>query len=114
MYDEFFVGLWSRLELSCILSILISLYFWNVEYICYDDGCHLRKFTRNPIRQNVTTTAKRLASVEIVIDKLHMAGHIDKWCLENCDPHLFRDLDKVSVSTESYLLVSYLCIIIML
>ena len=41
-------------------------------------------------------------------------GHIDKWCLENCDPHLFRDLDKVSVSTESYLLVSYLCIIIML
>ena len=43
-----------------------------------------------------------------------MAGHIDKWCLENCDPHLFRDLDKVSVSTESYLLVSYLCIIIML
>ena len=30
-----------------------------------------------------------LANVEIVMEKLHMRGHIDKWCSENCDPHNF-------------------------
>ena len=73
----------------------ISLFF-VLEYICYDDGCHLRKFARNPCRSDITPTAKKLASLEIVIDKLHMTGHVDKWCLENCDPHLFSDLDGVS------------------
>ena len=67
-------------------------YLLHRVHICYDDGC---KFARNPNRRDVTTMAKKLASVEIVIDKLHMQGHVDKWCLANCDPHLFRALDKV-------------------
>ena len=67
-----------------------------IDYICYDDGCHLRKFARHSSKQDVTPTAQKLASVEIVIDKMHMAGHVDKCCLENCDPHLFSDLDRVS------------------
>lgn len=49
-------------------------------YICYDDGCHLRKFARNPTRKDVTPIAKQLASLEILVDKMHMAGHVDKWC----------------------------------
>ena len=68
----------------------------SLEFICYDDGCHLRKFARQATRQDLTPTAKKLAMVEIVIDKMHMAGHVDKWCLTNCDPHLFSALDKVS------------------
>ena len=50
----------------------------HLEFICYDDGCHLRKYSRNSIRRNLTPTTEKLATVEIVIDKLHMAGHIDK------------------------------------
>ena len=69
------------------------------EYICYDDGCHLRKFARNEKRKNATPTTEKLATIEIVVDKLHMAGHVDKWCLSNCDPHLFHDLDSVSIPT---------------
>ena len=65
------------------------------EYICYDDGCHLRRFARNPVRSQLTSTTIQLAQVEIVIDKMHMAGHIDKWCHDNCDPKLFTDLDNV-------------------
>ena len=63
------------------------------EYICYDDGCHLRKYARNTFRreQIETPTAKKLASVEIVIDKMHMSGHVDQWCRKNCDPRLFQD-----------------------
>ena len=70
----------------------------HTEYICYDDGCHLRKFSRNASRRDLTKTAQKLASVEIVTDKLHMEGHVDKWCLTNCDPHLFNDLDNVSLA----------------
>lgn len=28
---------------------------------------------------------------------MHMAGHVDKWCKENCDARKFTDLDNVSV-----------------
>ena len=66
-----------------------------VEYICYDDGCHLRKYAQNPSRSHLTPTTRFLSEVAIVIDKMHMAGHVDTWCKKTCDPHLFSDLDKV-------------------
>ena len=40
-------------------------------------------------------TTQAISQMSIVIDKMHMAGHVDAWCKENCDPHKFRDLDKV-------------------
>lgn len=67
-----------------------------IEYICYDDGCHLRKYARNTKRNKVSLAAAALANVEMVIDKLHMRGHVDKWCAENCDPNKFKELDDVS------------------
>ena len=48
-----------------------------IGYVCYDDGCHLRKFARHPSRKDITETAKHIASLEILVDKMHMAGHID-------------------------------------
>ena len=27
-----------------------------------------------------------------------MEGHTDKWCIANCDPRLFPELDNVSVT----------------
>lgn len=36
-----------------------------------------------------------LANIHIVIDKMHMAGHVDKWCKANCDPQLYDDLKEV-------------------
>lgn len=78
------------------LSFFLSLPFLSTEYVCYDDGCHLRKYGQHSTRRNVTPTAQRLSNIEIVIDKLHMEGHTDKWCKDNCDPHFFRALDNVS------------------
>ena len=69
------------------------------DYICYDDGCHLRKFARNPIRKDLTPTSKKIASLEIVVDKMHMAGHVDKWCMANCDPRNIAELNDVSTQT---------------
>lgn len=75
----------------------LTLYGLSLEFICYDDGCHLRKFAQQSTRKNVTPTAQKLSKVEIVVDKLHMEGHTDAWCKANCDPYLFKALDKVSI-----------------
>lgn len=47
--------------------------------------------------------AQKLSAVEIV-DKLHMTGHIDRWCKENYDPYKFKDLEKVMNSINHILL----------
>ena len=43
---------------------------------------------------------KKLATTEIVIDKMHMAGHIDRWCFDHCNPRSFKELDDVSSYSE--------------
>ena len=43
----------------------------------------------------LTPTAGILSNIQIVVDKMHMSGHTDKWCWENCDPQLFPQLEKV-------------------
>lgn len=67
-----------------------------VEYICYDDGCHLKKFAENPVRCNITATAQKIASLKIMVDKMHILGHTDKWCLEHCDSRK-EELKMVSI-----------------
>ena len=64
--------------------------------ICYDNGCHLRRYARNPRRSDTTACSTKLANTEIVIDKMHMSGHTDKWCHEHCDPRRFKEIQDVS------------------
>ena len=65
----------------CMIYYIIFTFHFNVVknigYICYDDGCHLRRFAQQPHRKNVTATSQKLASLEIVVDKMHIAGHKD-------------------------------------
>ena len=70
---------------------------WKLHtgFVCYDDACHLTKFAKNLSRADLTPQAKQPASVQMVVDKMHMKGHIDKWCKKNCDAISFADLDKV-------------------
>ena len=72
----------------------------NIGYICYDDGCHLRRFAQQPHRKNVTATSQKLASLEIVVDKMHIAGHKDPWCLQNCDSRNIPDLKEVNAACQ--------------
>ena len=59
------------------------------------DGCHLRKYSRNPVRAKLTDVATRMSRWNIVIDKMHFSGHSDPWCRENCNPNNVKELDKV-------------------
>ena len=66
------------------------------EYVCYDDGCHLSKYSTHSSHRDLTPTSRKIAQMSIVIDKMHMAGHVDAWCKRHCDPWKFDELDEVS------------------
>ena len=55
-------------------SSLCAKYFTSpiTEFVCYDDGCHLKNFARNPCRAHLTPISAKLASLEIVVDKMHI------------------------------------------
>ena len=68
----------------------------TIGILCYDDGCHLRKYIRKPIRANLTDTATILSAWNVVIDRMHFSGHTDKWCKENCNPDNAEELKEVT------------------
>ena len=101
---------------ACFLLMLVVLWCCSVctmvwpwyvstiypEFVCYDDGCHLRKYAKHPSRSLLTPQSTKLANTEIVIDKMHMAGHTDVWCHQHCDPKSFKELENVSVQVADY------------
>ena len=49
----------------------------TVSTVHPDDACHLRRFARNPVCSQLTKQTKQIAATEMVVDKIHMKGHID-------------------------------------
>lgn len=64
-----------------------------LEFICYDDGCHLRKFAQHPKRRDVSAVANRISKIEIVLDRFH---YRNEWCKKTCNPNQFEQLKGVS------------------
>jgi len=55
----------------------------------------LRKYVQSPKRRILTTTAEKMATLSIYVEKLHIKEHVVPWCLENCDPRKVDDLEGV-------------------
>ena len=72
------------ISVSCILLLICVWYKCSLLY------------ASNPSRQDLTVTAQSIAKLCIVVDKMHMAGHVDRWCKDDCDPREIEDLDEVS------------------
>ena len=53
------------------------------------------RFATNPQRNKLTNMATIISNLNIVVDKMHFAGHIDTWCHANCNPHSFEELKEV-------------------
>ena len=51
----------------------------------------------------MTPITYKIASIEIVVDKMHITGHTDKWCLENCDAREYPELSDVSYRVNTHL-----------
>jgi hypothetical protein len=63
----------------------------------YDDACHLKRYIKKKCEKN--KVSERLINFNkkvFVVDKLHIQGHTEEWCLENCHPRKFSELNKVN------------------
>jgi hypothetical protein len=65
----------------------------DLDTICYDDGCHLKKYASK--RADLTQTLKKISSYNIVIDKMHFKGHVDEWCHTHCNPYQLDHLNGI-------------------
>ena len=65
---------------------LTSRMYTTAGFVCYDDGCHLKKYAPHRDRKMMTATAKRLTEINIVVDKLHFQGHTG-WLVYAHDAH---------------------------
>ena len=54
--------------------------------------------------REITSAAKRLSEISIVVDKMHMKGHVDRWCKENCDARNIEELREVSIVDKAHFL----------
>lgn len=81
---------------TCSFNVHIYIFKQcDADIICYDDGCHLRKYCRNEVRASFSKASVKLAAINIVVDKLHFKGHVDPWCHTNCNPYEVEDLKEV-------------------
>ena len=64
----------------------------KLEYIIYDDACHLVKYSQNEKVSERSKTTKFLSERKFVIDRFHFRNHIDPYCHENCDPNEVPEL----------------------
>ena len=68
----------------------------SLQYLLYDDGCHLAPFSKEPKRASFSTASKTAASLEYYIDKMHFKGHVSKTCHERYNPYSCLALTKVN------------------
>ena len=66
------------------------------EFIVYDDACHLRRFVEKSNRIKTTERLESFSKYKFVVDKLHIQGHIELWCHQNCHPRLHPSLKSVN------------------
>lgn len=67
-----------------------------IDTIIYDDACHLKKYGCNPVRSQLTPTARRMHNMSMVVDKFHFKNHVDKWCKAHCNPYDHEELKDVN------------------
>ena len=80
------------------------------KLLAYDDACHLKRFVNNPVRSNKSDSAKLLAEIRMVVDKMHFANHVDKWCRRNVNPYtddLFKDINTEACEQTFHFISKY-------
>lgn len=70
-----------------VLINVVNFFFSPADTVVYDDACHLKKYAANPIRSQLTETAKKLGTMSMSVDKFHFKNHVDKWCKVHCNPY---------------------------
>ena len=67
----------------------------STDTICYDDACHLKKFSQNSKRCSLTATSRQMSRMNMYCDKFHFKNHVDSWCKKNCNPYKSDELKVI-------------------
>jgi hypothetical protein len=97
LFDE----LYGSESISQVYGILIDWYKNlsnkdGIKEILYDDCCHLKRFSENPLRAQRSDVTKAFADISKHVDKFHFKNHVDKWCQEHCDPYKVKYLEGLN------------------
>lgn len=69
--------------------IQLKISFCNT--VIYDNGCNLAKYCHKRANDSIRTEFFKMTT--FIVDRLHIQGHVGQWCLNNCHPKLFPELD---------------------
>jgi len=50
----------------------------------------------NCLKLNPTDRLLNFSKKTFAVDKMHIKGHTEQWCLENCNPNNFKELNEVN------------------
>ena len=81
---------------SCITCLPSKCHsHFIIEILCYDDGCHLKKYTTNPSLKCCDSYCHWFGISKTSRNWMHFKGHTDPWCQEHCDPNKVKELHNV-------------------
>ena len=68
----------------------------NLTDLIYDDNCHLSRFASNKKRATRNVVTQLFADIRKYVDRFHFGNHVDKWCIENCNPYDAPQLNNIN------------------
>ena len=68
----------------------------HMQFLLYDDACHLGPFAMNPKRTSHSHATTTMGNLRHIVDKLHFKGHRGVWCHDNCNPYAVPALKDVN------------------
>jgi hypothetical protein len=102
IYD-YYIGIKLKISYLLINNIVCDVFIFLgkiPEFCVYDDACRLRRFLEKRINSRKYRPNRleniRPGKIKYVVDRLHIKGHTEAWCLENCDPKLYPELKGVN------------------
>ena len=69
---------------------------YKLTDLIYDDNCHLARCASKEIRASRNEITKYFDKIRKSINKFHFGNHVDKWCMENCNPYNIKELNGVN------------------
>ncbi len=97
----------SSVQLWYCLVVVWAIWLWVPYPGIYRFLCAI---VREPERCEQSVTAKNIANMKIVVDKMHFSNHIDKWWWRNCDPYKVMEFNEINkeASEQTFYYISRL------
>lgn len=99
LFEELFGSESKSQVFSYVTDFLGEVNPKSMEYLIYDDACHLGPYATNyskSKKKTHTEATKKMAALKHVVDKLHFKGHVGSWCHKHCNPYSVPALKDVN------------------